>query len=304
MMLKQRFKSLGLKFSRDNRVYIVPTSFGLYFAALVFVMFLISLTYGNNTLMLITFLLLSQFILFMLWAHFNLKYIVLDTVIYRPAFAKSKVRVDLQINNDGPFDQNEISFGNLYTECFIQQNNNCNIQSHTQDYTELEIEFKQRGVTQVQHWEMTSTYPLGLFKTWKYYRLPHNFLVYPELKGISLYEYFSTSRGDESSNFDFDKHVQYELNPKSNQIDWKIFAKSEQLLVRQYVDDDFENLHFDFNPMGFDLEVYISQMAYWIFEAQRLNYPWSFSAENLTLPSGISQDKYLQVMEYLACYSN
>jgi len=302
-MKMPRLKSLGIKFSRDNRVYIVPTSYGLYFAALIFVMFLISLTYGNNTLMLITFLLLSQFILFMLWAHFNLKYIKLESIIYRPTYAKSQARVDFQIKNSGPIDQYEIKFDNIYDHFKIDQKKMSQIKAHNQDFTAIEFQFDQRGNSLAEIWELTSTYPLGLFKTWKYYRLPYKFLVYPELKGVPLIEYFAQSRGDESSNFDFDKHVQYELNPKSNQIDWKVFAKSDELLVRQYVDDDFENLHFEFYPIGIDIERYISQMAFWIVEAQRLNFSWSFSALELKMESGVDHDKYLKVMEFLACYS-
>jgi uncharacterized protein (DUF58 family) len=302
MMLGQRLKKLGLKFSRHNRVYIFPTSYGIYFAALIFVMFLISLTYGNNTLMLITFLLLSQFILFMLWAHFNLKYIAIESIFSQPLFARSKGRIDLQLYNSAFLDQNEIAVGNIYQYMQMSQNKLSSFKKKSLDYLNLNIIFEERGISMIKQWELTSQYPLGLFKTWKYFTLPTSILVYPELKGISLVEYFNLSRRDESSNFEFDKHIKYELNPKSNQIDWKIFAKSDELLVRQYVNEDFESLHFEFNPTGTELERYISQMAFWIVEAQRLNYQWSFSSIDLSLPDGKSQEKYLKVLEYLACY--
>jgi uncharacterized protein (DUF58 family) len=252
--------------------------------------------------MLITFLLLSQFIFFMLWAHFNLKSVALESINNNKIFAHTRTRVDFRISNNSHLPQEDLSVESTSEELELRQESQVTVASQSQDYAIAMMCFSRRGKIEMTKWQLSSIYPLGLFKTWKYYHIYHCFMVYPQLKGLSLSEYFMQSKKDESANFDFEKHINYELSPKANQIDWKIFAKTDQLLVRKYTNDDMENLHFEFAPIGYEIESYISQFALWIYDAQHMNYEWSFSCANFSTEMGLGQEKFDRVMEYLACY--
>ncbi|MES2965054.1 MAG: hypothetical protein V4760_14305, partial [Bdellovibrionota bacterium] len=58
---------------RKNRVYILPTGFGLVFIAGALVMILVGATYQNNLVNLLAFFMLSLVFIGMIQTHNNLK---------------------------------------------------------------------------------------------------------------------------------------------------------------------------------------------------------------------------------------
>src|SRR5262245_9201393 len=82
-----------------RRVYILPTRFGVIYAALLFMMLLASMNYNNSLGFALTFLLTGLGLVAMHHCHRNLKGLVIAGVQPGEAFAGEAVRVEVGLQN-------------------------------------------------------------------------------------------------------------------------------------------------------------------------------------------------------------
>ncbi len=277
---------------RVNRVYIMPTEIGFYFGALIFIIFLISLTYGNNTLMLLAFLLLSQFILFMIMAHLNLKRFNLKklTIVnghqrmtLKGHFSSEVNKVIFDINIICPsINSDAINFEKITTDRKLYQ---------------LNGHYPKRGLIKIDKIQARSSYPLGLFKTWKVIQVDLHFYSLPELVGEGLDAYFNLVN---DGNDLFKEHIQYNTSASYQKINWKHYAKSDHLVLKDFEAEVDQELHFNFSTYEDQAkkEKMISQYALWIYEAHSRGFKWQFTDQ---LKPDQNLTDLQQVMEYLAC---
>jgi hypothetical protein len=271
----------------------MPTQLGFYFGAIIFIIFLISLTYGNNTLMLLAFLLLSQFVLFMIIAHFNLKNFSLKKIMILNGHQGEGIQGHFMCRTPKKCSDINIIF---------PENINCKlhfseISEASQLYPLVGI-YPKRGLIELDKLNIRSLYPLGLFKTWKIISLPSTFYTYPELKGESLDEYFNKiNDGDDL----FKEHKQYQAASSYQKINWKHFAKHGHLVLKDFESEQTQDLTFIFNDVEDKhvREMLISQYALWIKLAHHRGLKWKFVDKT---KADRTIDDLDRVMEYLACY--
>ncbi|HYM36525.1 MAG TPA: hypothetical protein VET48_14090, partial [Steroidobacteraceae bacterium] len=92
-----------------RRVYILPTRLGLFYASLVFLMFLGSMNYANNLALGLTFILASVGLVAMHHCQRNLAGVRVASAATQPVFAGQKAQFQVALESDVKIARQEIT---------------------------------------------------------------------------------------------------------------------------------------------------------------------------------------------------
>ena len=266
-----------------RRIYIVPTGFGLLFAAMLLVMLLGALNYSNNAALLLTCLLGAAAVNSMYGAFRALHGLRLDTIATGSAPAGRPLRVTLGFGAAGRPHRGLIVSADGNDSAFVVDRDG--IGSAT-----LMLPTTRRGWMPLPPLKLHSTWPFGLFRAWSWLRPPVSLLVHaraeiapgippaPDPAGVR-----ATSTGGDSD--DSAGLREYLAGDPPRRIAWKASAHHDDLRVRQpeRTSDDAE-WRLDWHALhGIDTERRIARLAYWVNEAQAARVRWSLILPDITL---------------------
>lgn len=278
--LRQRLRKRALEFARprqpeplpveidSGRVYVLPTRFGLFYAALLLAMALGALNYNNNPALLLGFLLAGTGLASLVRAQLQLTGLRIVAIDAEPVAAglPMRVRVHAQadatrmrrgLHVDGP----GIDPGVLNLD-------------HGRGEAELTLATQQRGWLDLPRLRIQTTRPLGLARAWSYLRSDAPLLVYPapERQPPPL----PGGAGEESQTRlhpagDDVHHLRgYRAGDSRRAIAWKPSARRDALLVREYEQPLDADVVLDWHQLrALDYEARISRLASWVDAAER-----------------------------------
>lgn len=254
-----------------RRIYVLPTRFGLFFAAALLTMLAGGLNYNNNPALLLGLVLGGAGMASLIAAQMQLSGLDVVAVEAEPVAAGTplgvrvharapagRVRRGLRLDDDGAFDA-EADVLNLDKGA-----GEAHLQVPTQD----------RGWLDLPRLRLSTTRPLGLARAWAYVWPETPLLVYPspEPHGPPL----PSGRGD---------RVQARLNPAGDDVHhlrayragdarraiaWKPSARRDTLIVREFEEPMGAEVVLDWAAAtGLPYEARISRLARWVDEAER-----------------------------------
>lgn len=256
---------------RENKIYILPTMFGYYFLLLVFILFMISLTYGHSLAFTATFLFLSLIMSSAAITNFNLRGLDLSRFMVMENQKShfllrlrntSKTRVDLELN---------LRSQKLKSESLAI------VESGAENTVSWNFSHLPRGPYLVRDIILSTTYPVSLFYSWKKFRVDLNFAVPPVPKDFfdghyPFYDHHNSESVGESSMLKYKKgeeefyeHRKHEESDTWRLIDWKAYARTNQLFNKiQHSEDQARYLEFDYHKIPrLDHEQKLSQLYFW-----------------------------------------
>ena len=128
------------------------------------------------------------------------------------------------------------------------------------------IPVTQRGWFVPPRLRVETVYPLGLFRAWSWVDLDLRSLVWPVLQTVQPLA--AIGNGEDGHRRipegmdDFDGFRSFQPTDSAAQIDWKVWARSDELLVRQFHGLAGEDLWLDLDQaVGHDLEEQLSWLA-------------------------------------------
>ena len=267
---------------KKKNIYIVPTRLGFLYVTVLFTIFLIGLTYTNNLTLIIAFWMLTVFLIQMLKTHRFVKDFQLSHNNLEDTYAKS--------NKTVIFNEKEIHpYLSLELQC-----NSVFINSKTL-YSNL-----LRGVYKIEKLKITSLGPYELFRSWKYADIDKTLLIYPAKK------MFEQNDLDDSNNFNsknedqFQEHKRYTQGISSKRIDWKIFAKNDQLFWKKFDTQQNEKEVIIIENLSGDLETKLEKATFLINQFYKESVTWSLSYRGKTLKSSSSSLHFKECLNFLA----
>jgi len=201
---------------RTGNQYIFPTQMGGYLLGLIFLMFLLSIGYSNNLLLIFTLFLFGYNLIWVIQTHFQLR--------------SSQITLAL---NDGHA-LSEINYHYQGPEAKLTL-----IRGH--DKVTLQdgvFKLPGRGVWKWDYLLVSSTKPFGLYRTWRFVKFNHSSFAYPGLIREftpPLLENLNKEGELSSQKFgsgDFHGLVTYS-GQDIKRISWKHYARSGELLIKQ-----------------------------------------------------------------------
>jgi len=288
---------------KARRIYILPTGAGLVFALMTLVMLLGSMNYNNNLSFVLTFLLIGVGIVAMHQCQRNLVGIDVSFAGTDPVFAGNTAQFRFALHNtsrNGRFRlhlRNEIALtrakdlpaggGQLYT---------------------LPVPTTERGWITLERYGVRSLFPFELFRSWAWLHMDARGLVYPApaddappppATESSLGHRQHDARGEE----DFAGLRKFHPGDSPRNVAWKAYARSEQLLSKQFAGADTSSQWFDFDAVpAADVEMRLSILTRWIIDADRRGEDYGLRLPGVAISPSHGEEHRHHCLKTLALY--
>lgn len=290
----------GLPVAIDRRrVYILPTGFGLFLAAVLLAMLLGGLNYNNNPALVLTLLIAAGLHNSLVRTHLNLSGLRLLGVHAEPVHAGQPITLRLELEADGkrPRPGLVLDGSGGKTVFSLPAGGRCEALSR--------MPTTKRGWLAPQRLTLSTTYPHGLSRAWTWLWPSRRFLVYPALEAHA--PPLPSGHGDAqrprawSSGEELHQLRDYRLGDQLRQIAWKASAHRGHLLVREYEASTRREFVLDWSELPeLAHEHRIQRLARWVVEAERLGVRYSLLLPSQRIPQGSGPDHRHSCLRALA----
>lgn len=260
---------------KKARIYIMPTRMGGYLNGLIFLMFLLSVGYSNNLLLIFTLFLFGLNLIWVIQTHYHLHGLKFDSMIIHDGFARESSQVEIFWKKQ-PEGKKNWRF-RLFGENF-----DLKISDH------MTVEFPKRGVWNIQHLRVSSEMPFGLYKSWIYLPVNVKGFAYPaKLKETPPIDFSTTANEGDHSTMRNGPHDVWNLGPyqgeESRKISWKHYARTGDLVVKE--GEEFSNavVHFVLPVHTDNKEYLLSKLATQMVQCAKTDVPFSFEKKSASL---------------------
>lgn len=283
-----------------RRVYIVPTRPGLLMFGVIGLILIGATNYDNALAYFLCFLLLGLMFSSMLRTWRNLKGLGLEAEDAIPVHLGSDARFDLFLLDPGGCERYALGLrrmlpgkrfwwwrprfeGEVAVDAVVPGGSRvC-----------LPVPTTRRGWLALDRLEIASSFPLGSFRTWGYFRTTARCLVYPALVGQRPLPGVGEVPADDTGTAgpgvdDFAGLRGYVVGDSLRSVHWRASARSESLLVKKMQGGGRGELWLrwqDTSGVG-DTEARISQLAQWAVQADRAGLHYGLELPGLQLPCG------------------
>lgn len=295
---RQGQDSLPLKL-KGRRIYILPTTAGWTFAAMIGVTFIAGMNYGNGLALLLAFWLTGFALIAMVQTQRILAGLVVRSASAAPAFAGEAVSVSLMQESRTPACDLQLKVGGPLQNAPEDAPDDCTVR--------LAIPVRQRGPWRAPALHISASAPFGLFRTWTWLALDIRTVVYPRPHGaLPVPESAGDGSGSRNPAQGLDELAwlrDYREGDSPRQVAWKAYARGAPLLVREYLGERAHHHLFDFSALtGLDTEARLSQLTRWVVDAQAHGELWELRLPGNPPMSGQGEQHRDTCLQALALY--
>jgi uncharacterized protein (DUF58 family) len=281
---RQGADTLPLTLER-RRLYILPSRAGVAFAALLLLMMVAGLNYGNSLALFLTFLLAGFVLVSMQQCHRNLQGTVLLAAHAPPVFAGSAASLHVTLGNRALQPR-------LQLEAAVpgQAVASTDLPAGAERHLELALPQQARGVWPIERLWLATAQPFGLFRAWTWVHAPLQLLVYPRpFGGLPMPTAPGRKPGTHSQgSTGADEWLglrAFREGDSPRQVDWKAYAREAPLLVKEYSPPGAETRMFEFAQLTHpDIEARLCQLARWVVDAEARGDRYGLVLPALAIP--------------------
>jgi len=285
-----------------RRIYILPTRYGMIYAALLMLMLLGAVNYGNNPAHLLTFLLaaLGSNAIYQTWR--NLRGLRLACLGAEPVFAGHSASFRIDCDPDGR-DRPAIQLGFDDAEPALLDLK----AGGSAAAVSVPLPLLPRGLYPPGRLTVSTQYPVGLFRAWCYVDCDRDVLVYPH-PGTSWQPVGDEGERleggyDGTGNEDFAGLRGYIPGDQASRIDWKSFARDRGLNTRLFSGQAASPVWIDFDQApGGDIEARLSALTRAVLDAERQGRHYGLRLPDRVLPPGAGGMHRHQCLRALAVH--
>lgn len=289
---RQGADPLGVTLKR-RRIYILPTRFGIVFAALVFAMLLGSLNYGASLGFALTFLLAGLALVVMHHCHNNLLGAQVHFAGAPPVFAGQTAEFRVTLGNPSDLARYEIE-----VQYDGRVGGPADVEAGRSVVLTMATTATERGWLGLGRFAVATRHPGHLFRAWTWVHMDARCLIYPTPAppGRALPQ----SDGDgvtriraAAGDADFAGLRAAERGDPPGRIAWKAYARNDELLLKLFSSGEGrpQALNWDALP-ELDWEARISQLTRWCLDAAEGLESYSLKLPGVHVPLG-SGDRHL-----------
>ncbi len=292
-----------------EKIYILPTGYGVLFLLSSVAMLLTAATYNNNLVYLLAFLLFSVFFVSMVHTHANLTGVHLARAEGQDALAGQKRSMRLTLVNRSKVNRQALDLQALEGRHRSEPGSLTLLKRGESEPLELSLQERTRGVYPLPRLRISTTFPLGLFRAWMDWQPQGSVYVYPRPEGSQELKSNAPSRAESdkwerglwNQGVDFSEHRKYQPGESYHHIDWKAYARQRSLLTKKFEGEGQELYSLRWEELrGLEEERRLSQLAQWVKVAHERQ-----ALYELVMPEGSSgwgqgRDQYRKCQRSLA----
>jgi len=288
---------------RHQRIYILPTRRGVAFLLCLLLMLLASINYALSLGYALAFLLTGLFAASLLHTYRNVAGIGFKSIKSNSVFAEEHAQYTIVVENNSALARNGIS---VRTK---NANTTFNVAPHDSTAIQLTPVTKHRGYHQLGRLTITSTYPLGLWRTWCYLHTNQESLVYakPEQSPPAIKSAAQNSDGDNPQKANQGEIAgvrDYQAGDPPSSIAWKAAARGQGLYVKTFEEEtQGSDAQLSLTAAGVhELEHQISRLTAWAVQAESAGTDYSLTLPDKHIDFGRGATQLHDVLKALALY--
>jgi uncharacterized protein (DUF58 family) len=287
----------------SRRVYILPTGMGVAFALMLTAMFVGAMNYANNLALGLTFLLGSLALVAMHYCHRNLSGIVIRSASSDPVFAGNEATFHIALENPAPLARHELLVANEQGAANPQL-----IPANGRAVFDLQLPAPRRGVLTLDHFEIVTRHPFGLFRAWTHVHMNLTCVIYPKPapRGLTPPPVETDTGGAQDSRRGDEEFAGLRpFNPGDSprRIAWKAYAREQGLQVKLYAGTAVTSHIFDWNGLsGLGTEARLSQLCRWIEDAYADGRAFALKLPGLDIPANVGPGHRQRCLTALALF--
>ena len=210
---------------KKQRVYIIPTRYGVMYAIGILVTLLCAAIYGNNLVYMLSFFLLALFLIGMVQTHNNMKGLTIDKLQMQMGVENGRSSGILWLRGSAHGEHVQL----IIRMPEIDKNYQFIVDSvaaGTLTPCQFYFPTKSRGKHSVTQAKISSVFPFGMFFAWQTINTEAQYCIYPAPLGHSEFP-LSFIRGDSQpaekglTGGYFSQHRSYQEGESQRRIDWK-----------------------------------------------------------------------------------
>lgn len=290
-----------------RRIYILPTGSGLLYALVLLVMLLGAINYDLSLGHALVFLLAGLGLVAMVHTLGNLLHLTLEAGSVAPVFAGEAAQLQLHLQAPPGRPRRALEVDGGHTTAGAGLANDGRMPARLQ--LAVALAPRPRGWHELPRLRIASTYPLGLFRAWAYYRPAGRQLVYPAPLESPLPPRQAALGEDslqgEGGQEDFaGLRLRQPADPLRH-IAWKAaarFGQDRPLAVKHFAGGAEEQVWLDWAalPAEADLETRLSLLAGWVLAAQAAGLSFGLRLPGREVPRSRDGEQAGRCLELLA----
>ena len=256
-----------------RRIYILPTGFGLFLAAMLGAMMVGGLNYNNNPALLLAFVMIAVAHNSLVAAHLTLSGLRMTALHAEPVHAGQPIvmRMAFEASGNRAREGLELRVGD--EEAFLD------LAPAERGELRLSLPTRRRGWLDPGRIRLSTVRPFGLARAGSWLRPDTRLLVYPtpEAEGVPLPDPGGDGPSTRTRAHGEQPHHlrEYRQGDALRQIAWKATARMDRMMVREYEATVQREIELDWFTLGsLAHEARIRRMTRWVLEAERLGGRW------------------------------
>lgn len=285
-----------------NRIYILPTSVGVYYFSTAIIQLVMGVIFSNNLILLFGLILLIFGILTAVITNFHLENIQLIDINFDSGHENNNLLFTLHTKWRDKIE----SFPGVMVYLTFKSNNKEFQLKHPLNseliITRGEIPFP-RGKYELHHIRISTRYPLNLFESWmntsKFKKVLY---IYPKrLKKTSIPEQnieYLGGKLEKVVSTEFDRIDKYQPGEPKNRIDWKVYARTEEYFKKVYEEQLDQRTRIILSKPYHEKKLStISSLITLLYEQGSY---WEFESDDKFFPMDQGKHHYVNCQNYLA----
>lgn len=287
-----------------RNIFTLPTRNGLLFVLCAGLIFIAAINYAVSLAFGLAFLMVSLFILSILYSFNNLSGLSLHNQPSPPVFCGEQAvfRVLLSRAPDKQHEALELKFSDdLPSQCDLLKND--------QERVDVFTRSTRRGWFRAPRLRVTTYFPLGLCRAWSVVDLNLHCLVYPRPIPHRLDQFTSGHSGSsdaaisQDGSEDFYGLRDYVPGDPMRQVAWKNVARGQGMQVKQFVDYVDDRVWLDWDMFyGFGVEERLSRLCYCVLQLSRKGNPFGLKLPDLEIAPASGIEHRNKLLKALALY--
>ena len=289
-----------------QRIFVMPTAFGLSYCLLLMVMLIAAINYDLSLAYALVFLLAGLGVVCIFHSFRNLAQLSIAPGRTPPSFAGEDARFTLILNHPGDEPRPALRLGlpgQAEVAVDLPAADSCEVS--------LTLPTRARGWLAMPRLRLETTYPLGLIRAWAYaapdlrclvYPAPHEFAAQPAASSDTP----GGGSGSSVGRDDFSGLRQHHPADPLRHVAWKAAARTEQgpLLTKLFEGGQAQTLWLDFDalPPGTDVETGLSMLCRAVCAAATEGARWGLRLPGLSLAPAGGEDHRAACLSALALY--
>jgi uncharacterized protein (DUF58 family) len=260
-------------FLAQRRVYVLPTLHGVTFGMALILMLIGSVNYALSLGFLLTFLLAGMSLVGMVHTYRNLLHLYVSPGRCEPVFAGARAQFVVLLDNRNRYGRHTI-IGRVGPARAPRAMATADIAPSEIAPLTLSVPSTKRGWMTLGRVTLETRYPLGLFRSWSYVNPEVRVLVYPHAELTDLppehaVPEYGAAVAIGTGTDDFAGMRPYQPSDSPRHIAWKVAARTEQLVVKQWTGQGSAELWLDWThlPPTMDDESRLSRLTGWVLGA-------------------------------------